>query len=204
MRGLAWKPRKTLLFDLGGVVLQNSAFARLNVLLPGPMKLQVLKQRWLTSAAVRAFELGQVGPDDFANAFIAEWSIRCTARQFINEFAAWPSGLYPGAAELLAQLRRRHRTACLSNSNVLHWERFGGFRGYFDDALASHLLGVIKPDAACFKLAFSLLEVEPGEVTFFDDTRTNVRAAARLGVNAIHVDGFDELVSAVSAEQLLA
>lgn len=196
--------RKTLLFDLGGVVLQNSTFERLNALLPEPMQMPALKQRWLSSAAVRAFELGRVGPGEFADAFIAEWSPHCTALDFIKKFAAWPTGLYPGASELLARLRLRHRIACLSNSNVLHWQRFDGFRAHFDDALSSHLLGVIKPDAACFELALRLLGVEPEAVTFFDDAEANVSAAARFGINAIHVEGFAGLVDALAKERLLA
>ena len=194
---------KTLLFDLGGVVLHNTTFECLNAMFAEPIGLPALKQRWLASDAVRAFELGQVGPDEFAEAFIAEWMIDYTTDAFIHEFSAWPRGFYPGAAAALARLRRRHRTACLSNSNVLHWQRFGGFREHFDDALSSHLLGAIKPDAECFRRALGLLKVEPGEVTFFDDTEANVIAADRLGIHAIHVDGFDELLRALARERLL-
>ena len=52
--------------------------------------------------------------------------------------------------ELLARLRTDFRTACLSNSNELHWRKFDGFAGLFDIALSSHRLGVIKPDHAAF------------------------------------------------------
>ena len=194
---------KTLLFDLGGVVLQNAAFERLNVLLPEALDLPTLKQRWLSSPSVRSFELGRVGPDAFADAFLAEWSIACSAEAFIGEFAAWPSGFYPEAVPLLARLRRRHRTACLSNSNELHWNRFDGFSAYFDEAFSSHLLGAIKPDADCFKLVLGRLQVAPGEIVFFDDMEANVKAAARIGMNAIHVDGFESLVKALDAEKLL-
>lgn len=194
---------KTLLFDLGGVVLQNATFERLNVLLRKALDLATLKQRWLSSPSVRSFELGQVGPDAFATAFIAEWSIACSAEGFIGEFAAWPRGFYPGAVPLLARLRRHHRIACLSNSNELHWNRFDGFSAYFDEAFSSHLLGAIKPDADCFKLVLGRLQVAPGEIVFFDDMEENVRAAARIGMNAIHVDGFESLVHALDAEKLL-
>src|SRR5688500_12382068 len=37
-------------------------------------------------------------------------------------FDAWLLGLYPGADELIAELKRRGiRTACLSNTNERHW-----------------------------------------------------------------------------------
>jgi HAD superfamily hydrolase (TIGR01509 family) len=195
--------RKTLLFDLGGVVIHNTGFERLNALLSEPLAAPALKQRWLASDAVRAFELGKVPAEVFAQAFTAEWKLRCPADAFIAEFATWPKGLYPGAATLLARLRRRHRTACLTNSNARHWQGFGGFSEHFDHALSSHLLGVIKPDIASFRRALAVLEAEPGGVTFFDDSEQNIQAAARIGIHAIHVDGFDELLRAVAREKLL-
>jgi epoxide hydrolase-like predicted phosphatase len=194
---------KVLLFDLGGVLVQNAAFERLGALLAEPTDLPTLKGRWLSSPSVRAFELGRIGPGAFAEAFIAEWSPTCSAEAFIVEFADWPGDFYPSAIPLLACLRRRHRIACLSNSNELHWNRFDGFRACFDEAFSSHLIGAIKPDAACFRLVLERLRLAPGDVVFFDDIEANARAAAKLGINAIHVDGFEALVLALEREQLL-
>jgi glucose-1-phosphatase len=195
---------RLLLFDLGGVVLENATFERLNVLLPEPADVASLKTRWLRSPAVRSFELGLVAPSDFATAFMAEWRIADTTAAFLDEFMSWPTGLYPGAAALLARLRRRHRIACLSNSNVLHWHRFDGFREHFDVALSSHLLGVIKPDAACFEKALHVLGVPAADVVFFDDSTLNVDAATALGIDARHVDGYDELERVLDAQGLLS
>jgi putative hydrolase of the HAD superfamily len=200
---MARRSRKLLLFDLGGVVLENATFERLNVLLPEPVEIRDLKERWLSSAAVRAFELGKTAPTEFAEEFIAEWPVECTASAFIAEFAKWPTGLFHGAAELLALLRQRYRTACLSNSNELHWSRFERFENHFDECFSSHLLGAIKPDRECFELVLKLLDADPSDVTFFDDSEASIQMAAGLGMTAIHVDGFAELVDAVGAEHLL-
>jgi HAD superfamily hydrolase (TIGR01509 family) len=195
---------RVLLFDLGGVVLENSTFDRLNTLLPEPADVASLKSRWLRSSAVRSFELGLVAPPDFATAFMAEWRIGGTPAAFLDEFASWPTRLYPGAGALLARLRQRHRTACLSNSNVLHWRRFDGFREHFDVALSSHLLGVIKPDAACFEKALDVLGVPAPDVVFFDDSPLNVDAARALGIDARHVDGCAALARMLDTEGLLS
>jgi len=195
---------RLLLFDLGGVVLENAGFERLNALLPEPADVASLKSRWLRSPAVRSFELGLVTPSDFATAFMAEWRIAGTPAAFLDEFASWPIGLYPGAAALLARLRQRHRTACLSNSNVLHWRRFDGFREHFDVSLSSHLLGVIKPDAECFDKALHVLGVPAADVVFFDDSPLNVDAASALGIDARHVDGYAVLERVLHAEGLLS
>ena len=193
-----------LLFDLGGVLIENATFTRLNQLLHPPLPLTTLKNCWLTSDAVRQFELGQISPDDFANAFIAEWQIQLDPAAFLSEFTSWPSGFYPQAREALHALRGKFRVGCLSNSNVLHWKRFGSFADEFDIALSSHQLGAIKPDANAFVRAFEACGCEPSAVCFFDDQFSNVQTAQTLGACAFHVDGIAALLHTLRDEGLLS
>jgi putative hydrolase of the HAD superfamily len=124
--------------------------------------------------------------------------------KFLDEFKSWPQGFYPGVTELLHQLRFKYKLACLSNSNSLHWARFDGFQEYFDVALSSHLLKVIKPDAACFRRVLLECESEPGEVLFFDDALVNVEAARACGIRSLHVRNFDEVKFKVNELRLLS
>lgn len=112
---------------------------------------------------------------------------------FLREFETWPEGFYPGAAKLLAELRKTYRIACVSNSNALHWARFGGFRDHFDVALSSDLLKLIKPDTPCFRQALVECETRANEVLFFDDAAVNVEAARSCGIQSFHVRDFDDL-----------
>jgi hypothetical protein len=63
------------LFDLGGVLIENSGFDALQELLPYTLDKTALKEQWLNSSAVRRFELGQLAPDAFAVQFLQEWRI---------------------------------------------------------------------------------------------------------------------------------
>lgn len=193
-----------LLFDLGGVLIENSTFESLNRLLREPMEVTALRDRWLLSSAVRRFELGAISPADFAEAFIAEWEIQLSSQAFLREFLSWPRGFYAGARETIRDLRQRYRVACLSNSNVLHWEKFGGLENDFDIALSSHQLGVIKPDDEAFLCAFRACEVDPSMVYFFDDSSANVSTARRLGVRAFQVEGIAPLIHTLYVEGLLS
>src|SRR5256885_15418243 len=112
-----------LLFDLGGVLVENVGFERFNALLPSPIPTEELKTWWLASPAVRAFEVGSCTPEAFARGVVAEWQLPLSPNAFLEAFSYWPKGLYPGASELLATLRERHVVACLSNSNAIHWQR---------------------------------------------------------------------------------
>jgi glucose-1-phosphatase len=189
-----------LLFDLGGVLVENVGFERLNALLPRPMPVEELKTRWLASTAVRSFEVGSCSASVFAGELVAEWQLSLSPEAFLDAFASWPKGLYPGAAELLSQLRGRFTLACLSNSNAVHWQRFGGFREYFQISLSSHVLGQVKPDAACFTRALQECNVNASAVAFFDDSLTNVAAARALGMRAFHVNGLVEVQRTLAAE----
>jgi len=192
-----------LLFDLGGVLVRNAGYDRMNALLPAPLETDALKARLLTSPAYRAFELGQTTPETFARSLVAELELRCTPVEFLSEFAGWPEGFYPGASALLAQLRTRYKLACLSNSNALHWARFDGFRGHFDVTLSSHLLHLIKPDAACFRRALAECDCAADEVVFFDDAALNVEAAHACGIRSVLVRDFDDLQRTVQDMGLL-
>lgn len=191
-----------LLFDLGGVLVENAGFARLNQLLPRPLDDCAIRERWLGSSSVRRFELGELGPGAFAERFIAEWEIPLPAETFLEEFVSWPKGLYPGALELIRSLRRKYRVACLSNSNMAHWQRFESFTGEFDVALSSHLLGSIKPDADAFVRALCACGSEAENTCFFDDSIANVRAARSVGIDAVQVDGLPALRRALRARGL--
>ncbi len=192
-----------LLFDLGGVLIENHTFPRLRDLLDRPFDDDTLKHRWLESPAVIGFEHGRLTPAEFASGFLAEWNLELAPGEFLEEFTGWPARYFPGATRVLRELSGRHRLACLSNSNELHWARYNGFREHFDPALSSHLLGVMKPDPRAFRLAVEQCGVPAGDILFFDDLPANVEAARTAGMQAFHVQGFGELEAVLRAEGLL-
>jgi len=186
--------RDVLLFDLGGVLVDNDVFDSLRALVGADPDDRTLRDRWLRSPAVRSFELGEITPDEFAARFVEEWRLALAPGEFLEAFAAWVKQPYPGAEALVTGLRRDHRVCCFSNSNVVHWPRAAGFLALFDAAYSSHLLGQIKPDAAAFVAVLRELDVAAGAVCFFDDTLANVVAARAVGMDAFHVTSFDDLL----------
>jgi HAD superfamily hydrolase (TIGR01509 family) len=186
---------EVLLFDLGGVLIENTSFIRLGQLQPKWKNCPEMKSRWLASAAIRMFETGQIEAQEFAQRFIAEWDLSISIDAFLADFANWPTAFFPGALQMLSELRPHYRLACLSNSNAVHWEKFGGFAGIFDLTLSSHLLRLIKPDSAVFIEALRLCGTDARSVAFFDDSPDNVSAATAIGMRAFHVEGLHELQS---------
>src|SRR5437868_1311972 len=116
--------RKVILFDLGGVLIENNGRAALTAMLPQPLSASEMWRKWLASPTVRLFERGRISADEFASQFVTEWGIDLEPAVFISEFATWPVGLYDGAEALLRGLKGTHHLACLSNTNAIHWQRF--------------------------------------------------------------------------------
>ena len=192
-----------LLFDLGGVLVESSVFEQLTRLLPQPASPMEIKERWLRSPSVRRFESGEISSDAFAESFIAEWGLGCSHEDFLEAFASWPRGFFPGVKEAILDWRKSYKVACLSNSNPLHWKRFDNLDDIFDVALFSHLLGAIKPDREIFMRALQECGVTPSEVYFFDDSPVNVRSAQSLGMTAFCVDGFESVRNVLRTEGLV-
>jgi HAD superfamily hydrolase (TIGR01509 family) len=183
-----------LIFDFGGVIVETANAAEIRASLGADLPRFEPDSRALY--VWNAFELGTLTPEEFAAEFLAEFPIGLTPQAFLREFASWNRRIFPGAAELLNELRPRYRLAAMTNTNPLHWRRLSGefaVHDLFERVFASHLLALRKPDPAIYARALDELDVEPHRVTFFDDVAANVEAARGAGMSAYQVDGIPDL-----------
>lgn len=199
-------PIEVLVFDLGGVLVELDGPAIRPEWLPAGTSVMDLKS-WLHSPWVRAFEQGQIEADEFAEALVTCLNLSISPDAWLAHFKVWPKGLYPGAKELLADCRKRFRTAILSNTNGLHWPRMMqemGLAKWVDQPFASHLLGLAKPDPAIFQRVQEMLGVGSAAIGFFDDNADNVAAARACGWNSWQVKGIDSIIDILNSPQLSA
>ncbi len=188
----AKRPFDVIVFDLGGVLIELAGVSRMLELLSYRMSPEELWVKWLTSASVQAFESGRIDAEQFALDLRVELDLSISAAQFIDEFTAWPQGLYPGAIELLQTLAPQYTVACLTNTNSLHWPRFCNEMGLLDHFaihFASHEIGLVKPDLAIFHHVVERLACDPARILFLDDNTLNVDAARAVGISAYRVVG---------------
>jgi epoxide hydrolase-like predicted phosphatase len=100
------------------------------------------------------------------------------------------AGATPDEAMLTAVARAREhglRTGLLSNSwgNRQQYD-FPHFDTLFDAVVISGEVGLRKPSHDIYRLMARELGVEPSECVFVDDIAVNVRAAAEVGMCAVH------------------
>lgn len=98
--------------------------------------------------------------------------------------------------ELATALTTRLPRVILSNTNALHIEYI--FEHYpiireFDAHVLSHEVGLLKPDAAIYRLTLDKCGLEAGRTLFVDDLHANVEGARAVGMHAIVFDSADQV-----------
>jgi putative hydrolase of the HAD superfamily len=147
---------------------------------------------------VCASEVGQLDFDGFCTRAgdlfgVEPAAVACMSNNYLR-------GTYPGANELLEELRRRSiDTACLSNTNENHWrimtsppmdQTLSRLKYHFP----SQLCRLRKPDPAIFRHVERATGHKPAEIVFFDDVEENVTAARGCGwmAEVVRFDGDDD------------
>ena len=97
-------PIQVVLFDLGGVLIELTGVPIMLTWAKDAGTPERLWAQWLASPAVRAFETGRISPADFAAQLIEEMALPVQPEAFIEAFAAWPKGLFPGAMDLIERI----------------------------------------------------------------------------------------------------
>jgi glucose-1-phosphatase len=105
--------------------------------------------------------------------------------------------------ELVKRLRGRCRVVVGTNTVESHYRIHMAQGDYepFDAVYASHQMGLAKPDPGFYKHILRREACSAREAVFTDDLQENVRAAAALGIRAIHFCGAAELAKQI--EELL-
>lgn len=176
--------------------MENVGPARLATWLPTASAYETILDRWLTSPTVRAFESGQMAVEDFAAAVVRELALPVSPTHFLADFTLWVHGLYPGAVDLLRQLSSAYTLGCLSNTNVLHWQRgrtVMQLDTLFDHTFVSCETGLLKPDGEAFQHVIRQTRSSPERIMFFDDSQRNVDSAAATGMVACKTVGLAEV-----------
>ncbi|HEY6350010.1 MAG TPA: HAD-IA family hydrolase [Candidatus Angelobacter sp.] len=186
---------RVVLFDVGGVLVELSGVPAMLAWMDNRVSPDELLGMWLASPVVRAFETGRATAEVFADQLIVEMALPVGRDRLLKEFTRWPTGLFPGALDLIGRVPTRYARATLSNSNALHWPRLMvdlQLGGAFDHHFASHLIGKIKPDEEVFHHVIEVLNCRGEEILFVDDSQLNVEAAKRVGIKAVQARGVAE------------
>lgn len=189
--------RKTLLFDLGGVIMDIkrdncvASLRRLGMANPGEF-LGDYGQK----GPFLALEKGEITPVEFHNELKTILPQGVTDEEIDMAFNDFLVGIPVERLRKLEELHKNHKIYMLSNTNAIMWDskiadefrKDGHNRDYyFDGCVTSFEVRSYKPDEKIFKTVIDRFNLNPRDVIFLDDSEENCAAARRLGFNAIHV-----------------
>ena len=204
---------KTIVFDLGGVIIELNVprcvenFTRLmgaknvrDILGIDDEGEGVVAVSAATKQLMHDYEYGNISTDEYLHT-LQQYCYPGTTIEQIRE--AWLSMLDILPQERLdtiARLRQAgYQTVLLSNSNELHWDPIWEqyqLGNYFDAVFASHHLHMAKPNQEIFDYVTSHVAIDPEQTIYVDDLEKNRKAGERFA-GWKTVSSIDELLSLI-------
>jgi len=180
----------TLIFDLGNVFVQVHRQRLIqNFLneLTNHYDFQQLQQAMKVSPTLRAYELGKLNSEQFAQALNRELGISL-ATETVKR--CWQDMFTPISENIaqLPHLKQMAQLGMISDTNPWHIEIIRQdcdiFR-HFNALIFSYEVQLAKPDRRIFEIALERLNAAPEQCAYIDDMQQNVAAARQLGMHGI-------------------
>jgi putative hydrolase of the HAD superfamily len=192
--------RRTLVFDIGGVVVRWQPLALLREALPGHARddasaaamVAAVFQGLGPDTDWALFDRGRIEPDALATRIAARTGYAVSDMRLL--IAAIPAHIapMPDSLALLEHVRAAgHRLALLSNMPrpfADHLEARHACFGWFEARLFSGRVGLVKPERAMFDLAREALALDLDHALFIDDHPANIEAARASGWQALRFE----------------
>ena len=186
---------KTIIFDLGGVILdinyQNTieAFKKIGVKNP--------KYFYTKAYQINLFnnlETGSISNKEFLQELKKETNGDLKAIK--KAWNAMILNLPIDRIDVLQKLKKKYSIFLLSNTNDIHISKFKNnigeslyykFYNLFEKVYYSHKIGLRKPDEKIFKLIINENKLIPNQVLFIDDSPQHIEAAKGMGIKTYHL-----------------
>ena len=185
---------KTIIFDLGGVIMtidHDEALRRFTAL--GLKDAVTWLDPYTQQGIFGELENGLISAEDFRRELSLIIGREVTMAECEYAWQGYAKDVPQRNLDTLIRLRQQgYRVILLSNTNpcMMAWAMSSAFDGkghsldyYFDACYLSYQLKVMKPDETFFRRVLMAEQVSPSECLFIDDGPRNVAAASQIGIN---------------------
>ena len=201
------KQRKAnnLIFDLGGVIINLDIQRTIDELANlGRKKPDFIREQYLHHDEFKKYETGTISCGEF-RFFLRELLSFNGSDTMLDQ--AWNAMILDIPAErleMLKRLQRDHQVMLLSNTNTIHMTRVNeilslhgaeSFSPYFHKQYYSHLVNKRKPDAEIYQMILDENNIHAEDTLFIDDNADNIKGAANLGIQVLHVTSSETLTN---------
>ncbi len=189
-----------LIFDLGNVIVDIDYNKSLELIKKElPENHQDKTEQFYLTEFHKKYEKGEINSVVFRNEvrdyFQQDWHDEKIDELWNSLLKNIPSE----RIELITKLKEKYTLGILSNTNEIHIDAvykilqrdFGltNFDSLFNHVFLSHEMGLSKPSPEIYLSMLDQLGSKPERVVFFDDLEANVKGAASVGIQAVHVTG---------------
>ena len=180
---------RVLLLDLGGVVLGIN-FRRVFRYWANAAGVDesVFYDNWKLDDAYKAQETGELDFAGYTEHLSRSLNVAMSDEQWREGWNALWTQPYKEVNALFPSLKKRFQLCAFSNTNAVHAESFLNLYpdvfAHFDQLFLSHEVGCRKPAPESFLRICSMLQCQPNQVTFLDDSQENIEGAKSAGVTA--------------------
>ncbi len=194
---------KTILFDMGGVVItlaQPQAIERFKAL--GLKDAEQRLDAYTQQGIFGDLESGKITDEDFRRELSILVGRELTWQECCHAWKGYCGDVPKRNLRKMKELRERgYRVVLLSNTNpyMMSWVMSDEFDGeghslayYLDAAYESYKCGAMKPDAKFFNAVMEGERLIPSETLFLDDGPRNIEAAKALGIQTLLVENGED------------
>jgi len=189
---------KNLIFDLGDVIIPIDLTAPVrNFAMLANLPEDEVWAIWKQHDFINRYETGLI--DDMA--FRAQIRQLLKNDSWANEVidTAWNTVLLElpvERVERIKELKKDYRLFLLSNTSPIHIKHVNGvlaglnqptLEDLFERVFYSYEVGMAKPSPDIYQHVLAESGLVASETAFFDDNASNIKAAAALGIQAVHV-----------------
>ncbi|HLX94055.1 MAG TPA: HAD family phosphatase [Puia sp.] len=205
---------RNIVFDLGGVILDNDVHLTLRAFADlGINNMADYFGAGKASSFFRDYELGKISDADFIGDLRRMGNLTAPDSVIIKAWNALLLDFPPLRIDLLRTLRDRFRLFLFSNTNRLHMQAFqqifrDSFAGteldsLFEKAYYSSAIGLRKPDREAYDFILRDGNMINHETLLVDDARVNIVGAAKAGLQTYWIEpgktvldiGWDDVTS---------
>ena len=181
---------KTIIFDWGGVLIEDPAPAMLNYFADSlGLRSEALHRvaRDLEAKFLK-FQKGIVSEETIWEKLCFKLSVQKPGTPSLwGEAFRWVYKPREEMFSLACALKERgYKTGLLSNTEIPAMKYFYEQRyDMFDAAIFSCVVGMLKPERRIYEIALEQLETQPNDAVFIDDRKDFIDGAKDVGINTI-------------------
>ncbi|MBA4309513.1 MAG: HAD family phosphatase [Chlorobiaceae bacterium] len=201
------KKTKVIVFDLGNVLIPFSydfAIERINKIENnlGEKFLDFYKKNY---SVHRSFEKGEISEEKFIEIMLNVCNHKISADEFCRIYSEIFT-VNEDVVSLLPKLKKNYKLFLLSNTNSIHkkfgWENYS-FLKYFDHLILSHEVLAVKPEEKIYREVEKHSKEISSAHLFIDDIQEYVDAAIHIGWDAIQFTKYENLVTDLTAREII-